>query len=135
IAGFRPEQEALIAAVRREGVPDVPAPPKENLVLAALAGVGRTVADLGTDFRFGLELLGDVIVGLGRWAISPRRIRWNAIVAQVQRTGLNAVPLMTLMSFLIGGIIAQQGAFQLRAFGAELYVVDLVGILMLREIG
>ena len=49
--------------------------------------------------------------------------------------GVNAVPIIALMSFLIGAIIAQQGAFQLRYFGAEIFVVDLVGILQLREIG
>ena len=58
-----------------------------------------------------------------------------AIVSQMDHAGVRAVPIIALMSFLIGGIIAQQGAFQLRYFGAELFVVDLVGILQLREIG
>jgi phospholipid/cholesterol/gamma-HCH transport system permease protein len=58
-----------------------------------------------------------------------------AIVHQIDRMGVRAVPIILLMSFLIGAIIAQQGAFQLRYFGAEVFVVDLVGILQLREIG
>jgi phospholipid/cholesterol/gamma-HCH transport system permease protein len=53
----------------------------------------------------------------------------------MEHTGLRAVGIIGLMSFLIGGIIAQQGAFQLRRFGAELFAVDLVGILVLRELG
>jgi hypothetical protein len=58
-----------------------------------------------------------------------------AIVTQIDHMGVRAVPIIMLMSFLIGAIIAQQGAFQLRYFGAEVFVVDLVGILQLREIG
>ncbi len=53
----------------------------------------------------------------------------------MDRMGVRAVPIIALMSFLIGAVIAQQGAFQLRNFGAEIFVVDLVGILQLREIG
>jgi phospholipid/cholesterol/gamma-HCH transport system permease protein len=58
-----------------------------------------------------------------------------SIVNQIDHMGVRAVPIILLMSFLIGAIIAQQGAFQLRYFGAEVFVVDLVGILQLREIG
>jgi phospholipid/cholesterol/gamma-HCH transport system permease protein len=57
------------------------------------------------------------------------------VVFHLDRTGLQAVPIIFLMSFLIGGIIAQQSVFQLRYFGADVYVVDLVGILVLRELG
>jgi phospholipid/cholesterol/gamma-HCH transport system permease protein len=58
-----------------------------------------------------------------------------SVVTHIDRMGVRAVPIIVLMSFLIGAIIAQQGAFQLRYFGAEIFVVDLVGILQLREIG
>src|SRR5690606_24503520 len=58
-----------------------------------------------------------------------------AIVHQMERIGIGAIPVVVMMSTIIGAIIAQQGAFQLRYFGAEIFVVDLVGILVLREIG
>jgi phospholipid/cholesterol/gamma-HCH transport system permease protein len=64
----------------------------------------------------------------------PSRIRFVPFVHQLQRTALDAVPIIALMSFLIGCIIAQQGAFYFRRFGADLYVVDMVGVLTLREI-
>jgi phospholipid/cholesterol/gamma-HCH transport system permease protein len=80
-------------------------------------------------------ILGSAVRGaqlkLGRRSgVSPA-----AIVHQIDHMGVRAVPIILLMSFLIGAIIAQQGAFQLRYFGAEVFVVDLVGILQLREIG
>ncbi len=58
-----------------------------------------------------------------------------AIVTQMDRMGVGAIPIIILMSTIVGAIIAQQGAFQLRYFGAEIFVVDLVGILVLRELG
>jgi phospholipid/cholesterol/gamma-HCH transport system permease protein len=58
-----------------------------------------------------------------------------AIVNQIDRMGVGAIPVVVLMSGIVGAIVAQQGAFQLRYFGADIFVVDLVGILILREIG
>jgi len=82
-----------------------------------------------------MNILGATIRGaqlkMGRGhALNPA-----AIVNQMDRMGVGALPVIILMSTIIGAIIAQQGAFQLRVFGAEIFVVDLVGILVLREIG
>ena len=65
----------------------------------------------------------------------PREFRFTSTVHQLDRVGWQAVPIILLITFLIGGIIAQQGIFHFRKFGAEMYVVDMVGILVLREIG
>ena len=65
----------------------------------------------------------------------PRDFRFTSAVHHLDRVGWQAVPIILLITFLIGGIIAQQGIFHFRKFGAEIYVVDLVGILVLREIG
>ncbi|WP_244615381.1 MlaE family lipid ABC transporter permease subunit [Hoeflea sp. EC-HK425] len=97
--------------------------------------VGKAMYELYDDFIASLYILGSAVRGaqlkLNRSAgISPA-----AIVTQIDHMGVRAVPIIMLMSFLIGAIIAQQGAFQLRYFGAEVFVVDLVGILQLREIG
>ncbi|MBP1882138.1 ABC transporter permease [Sinorhizobium mexicanum] len=99
------------------------------------APLGEVVVSIWTDTVAAMFILGSAVRGaqlkLGRHAgVSPA-----AIVHQIDRMGVMAVPIITLMSFLIGAIIAQQGAFQLRSFGAEIFVVDLVGILQLREIG
>jgi len=99
------------------------------------APIGRVVIDVWNDTVAAMFILGSAVRGaqlkLGRKSgVSPA-----AIVHQIDHMGVRAVPIILLMSFLIGAIIAQQGAFQLRYFGAEVFVVDLVGILQLREIG
>jgi len=115
---------------------EVPPPPPEVGVAQELVeAVGRTMYFSWHDFLAGLNILGGVTRGLARAVFDPARFRITSIVFHVDRTGLRAVPIITLMSLLIGAIIAQQSAFQLRAFGAEIYAVDLVGILVLREIG
>jgi phospholipid/cholesterol/gamma-HCH transport system permease protein len=99
------------------------------------APIGRAMVEVWDDAVAAMFILGSAVRGaqlkLGRQSgLSPA-----AIVHQIDRMGVRAVPIILLMSFLIGAIIAQQGAFQLRYFGAEVFVVDLVGILQLREIG
>jgi phospholipid/cholesterol/gamma-HCH transport system permease protein len=71
----------------------------------------------------------------GRTLLRPRAFRFTSFVHHLDRVGLQAVPIILLITFLIGAIIAQQGIFHFRKFGADVYVVDLVGILVLREIG
>ena len=65
---------------------------------------------------------------------NPARLRFTSIVHHLEMIGLRSVPIIALISFLVGGIVAQQGIFQLNTFGAPLLVVDLVGILTLREL-
>ena len=70
-----------------------------------------------------------------RVVAQPRRFRFTSMVHQLDNVGWRAVPIILLITFLIGCIIAQQGIFHFRKFGADIYVVDMVGILVLREIG
>ncbi len=74
------------------------------------------------------------VVGL-RTLRSPRRLRLPALISQMERTGVTALPIVGLLSFLIGIVFAYQGADQLRRFGAEIYTVNLLGIGVLRELG
>ncbi|WP_322988216.1 ABC transporter permease [Hoeflea sp.] len=108
---------------------------KPALFERMFAPFGKALYAFSDDFVASMYILGSAVRGaqlkLNRSAgISPA-----AIVTQMDHMGVRAVPIIMLMSFLIGAIIAQQGAFQLRYFGAEVFVVDLVGILQLREIG
>ena len=109
--------------------------PKGTLFERVFSPVGRVMMDVWDDTVAAMFILGSAVRGaqlkLGRRSgVSPA-----AIVHQIDHMGVRAVPIILLMSFLIGAIIAQQGAFQLRYFGAEVFVVDLVGILQLREVG
>jgi phospholipid/cholesterol/gamma-HCH transport system permease protein len=80
-------------------------------------------------------MLGALGMAAARVITRPREFRLTSTVHQFDRVAWQAVPIILLITFLIGGIIAQQGIFHFRRFGAEMYAVDLVGILILREIG
>ncbi|MEX3009462.1 ABC transporter permease [Hoeflea sp. TYP-13] len=99
------------------------------------APIGRLTISFWNDFVAAMYILGSAVRGTQLKLDHSSGISVAAIVSQMDHMGVRAVPIIALMSFLIGGIIAQQGAFQLRYFGAEIFVVDLVGILQLREIG
>ncbi|UXT48962.1 MlaE family lipid ABC transporter permease subunit [Agrobacterium tumefaciens] len=108
---------------------------RPGLVERIFAPIGQAVIQNGADFLAGMYILGSAVRGAQMKLGRGRGVSPAAIVNQIDHMGVRAVPIIMLMSFLIGAIIAQQGAFQLRYFGAEVFVVDLVGILQLREIG
>ncbi len=89
---------------------------------------------MGNDFKMAMHILGATIRGAQLKYGRGSGIPFAAIVTQMDRMGVGAIPIIILMSTIVGAIIAQQGAFQLRYFGAEIFVVDLVGILVLREL-
>jgi phospholipid/cholesterol/gamma-HCH transport system permease protein len=93
-----------------------------------MAQVGGSIAEF-------INMLGALIVAFARVVVHPRRFRFTSMVHQLDNVGWRAVPIILLITFLIGAIIAQQGIFHFRKFGADIYVVDMVGILVLREIG
>lgn len=101
-----------------------------------LGNLGRTVINGCRDFKVGMYILGSVILGTQQKKNRKRgAVNMPALVNQMDKMGVGAVPIIVLMSFIVGAIIAQQGAFQLRQFGAEIFTVDLVGILVFRELG
>ncbi len=100
-----------------------------------LAVVGRWVSDAWLQFIAFVAMLGALCLALLSVLRRPQSFRWTSATHQLDRVGLRAVPIILLITFLIGGIIAQQGFFHFRKFGADEYVVDMVGILVLRELG
>jgi len=104
-------------------------------VLTTLEAVGRQADTIFKDAVAVVSILGAFGIGLTAAVLNPRRLRVISILANFDRACRGAVPIVALMSFLIGLIIAQQGGFYLRQFGAETFVVDLVGVLVLREMG
>jgi phospholipid/cholesterol/gamma-HCH transport system permease protein len=101
----------------------------------AVEAIGRASSQLLAKGMVFVALLGAVGAATGRMIVRPQRFRLAAAVAQLDRVGFQAIPIILLITSLIGAIIAQQGIFNFRKFGAESYVVDLVGILVLRELG
>lgn len=101
-------------------------------LLARLGAWGVAhVRDAGEGFGF----LGEVTLAAGRVITQPRRLRPISFLSQMQHTGPAAVPIVGLLSFLIGVVFAYQGAVQLRQFGAEIFTVNLLGIAFVRELG
>jgi len=133
--GLSDNARRLLAAVEPAKDIVVEQPPRVFPLLALLEALGRSMASAWADAVQILGIFGGVIRGLARGIVHPSRLRFTSIVYHIDRTGLQAVPIIALISLLIGGIVAQQGVFQLRFFGAEDFVVDLVGILVLRELG
>jgi phospholipid/cholesterol/gamma-HCH transport system permease protein len=130
--GGDPARQALIDRVRAAHgeVQTIPERQPQSIVI----DVGEAVITVGIDMRLYLRILGAVVVEGFASLVGKSRFRSAAVIKQMEYAGFRAVPIILLMSFLIGGIIAQQGAFQLRFFGAEIFTVDLVGILALREV-
>jgi phospholipid/cholesterol/gamma-HCH transport system permease protein len=131
IEGLRPEFEALLRLIEsRSIVPGATSPPAPGV----LARLGLDAWE-GLRGAYGLiSFLGEASVALARSIPSPRRIRWRAIAHNLQISGFEALPITGLLSFLLGIVIAYQGAEQLQRFGANLYIADLVGLSMVREL-
>lgn len=106
-----------------------------NRLVIGLNSVGRAVSGIGWSLIMLAHLLGALSATVLGALIHPSRLRPTATIYHLERVGWRAVPIMLLSTFLIGSIIAQQGIFHFRTFGAELYVVDMVGVLVLREVG
>jgi phospholipid/cholesterol/gamma-HCH transport system permease protein len=134
---LRPNFAPLFDQVRSGGMV-VPAPhprPSHHTLTGFLERIGRiSIGLIGRAVSL-LNFFGVICMAGGRVLLHPRRLRLTALVAQMEQTGVNAVPIVGLLSFLIGVVLAYQGAEQLRRFGAEIYTVNLLGVGILRELG
>jgi phospholipid/cholesterol/gamma-HCH transport system permease protein len=131
---FRPEHHALVAAIE-DVVDERPRAKREYGFAAALGRLGYAVADNWKEIVALVSFLGENLSKLARMVAEPRRFRPTATVAHMEQVGLDAVPLVALLSFLVGAVIAFLGSNILADFGATIYVVELVSIAFLREFG
>lgn len=135
VIGVSDRYVGLIAEVnrvnRRKPAVEKPA----NPVVIRLEQLGRYAAGITEDISVFLQMLGALGIALFGILRQPRSLRLTSLAYQVYRVGWQAIPIVLLITFLIGAIIAQQGIFHFRKFGADSYVVDMVGILVLRELG
>jgi len=134
VIGLKVDYRALIDEVH--GVkPARKAEHRGGTLASTIASVGENIVSVGHSFGAMVNMLGALVVVLARIVSHPRRFRLTSMVHQLDNVGWRAVPIILLITFLIGCIIAQQGIFHFRKFGADIYVVDMVGILVLRELG
>jgi phospholipid/cholesterol/gamma-HCH transport system permease protein len=137
LANLQSRFAPLVEQVRSWGVTEPlphPVPPHHTLI-GFVERVGRISLMLLNRLYDILSFTGLVTITIVRLMRSPRRLRLVATLVQMELVGLNALPIVGLLSFLIGVVMAYQGADQLRRFGAEIYTVNLLGVSILRELG
>jgi phospholipid/cholesterol/gamma-HCH transport system permease protein len=133
-AGFAPLLEQV--AKGEQPAPKEPRPRGlGEAVLSALARIGESTIGALLSGRDLVGFFGLFLVTFARTLRHPGRLRTVSLVMQMERTGVTALPILGLLSFLIGVVLAYQGADQLRRFGAEIFTVNLLGIGILRELG
>jgi phospholipid/cholesterol/gamma-HCH transport system permease protein len=126
---FQPEQRRLIQYIAEQCQGFATVPPRR-----AAGSVAAWWFNVGHDLISFLAFIGEVIVSLLLAVRSPARIRWREILADIFQSGVKALPIVGLLSFLMGVVIAYQGSIQLKLYGANIYIADLVGHSMLREL-
>jgi len=126
---FRPLLDLFAAS---EAVP--PAPPAEE-AFHPVARIGRASHAVWTDVHRLVAFVGEMTVALGAALRHPRRIRWRDVGLTAERAGVNGLPIVALIGFLLGLIMAFQSAIPMRQFGADIYVANLIGLSMIRELG
>ncbi|WP_439369311.1 MlaE family ABC transporter permease [Bradyrhizobium sp. PMVTL-01] len=134
IAGLSANYSSLVDEVRR--VRATPVVETSTITITGmLEQIGRAVAGVGGTVAGLIDMLGAVLAAGFRVLIHPRAFRLTSTVHHMEQVCWRAVPIIVLITFLIGCIIAQQGIFHFRRFGADIFVVDMLGVLVLREIG
>ena len=138
--GISMDRDGLPAGVRRllelaEAVPEKKGARKEEVETPFLERIGNSAIGTGESLGEMLKFLGEMSVTFVRLFRMKVRFRAVDLILLIQQCGAQALPIVTLISFLVGVILAFVGAVQLRQFGAQIYVADLVGIAMVREMG
>jgi phospholipid/cholesterol/gamma-HCH transport system permease protein len=135
LAGLGPDQARLIEVVAANDRPMPAEHARPMVLLQLLARIGEGVVEFWASVVALFGFFGLTLLTWWQIFLKPRRFRWNAFTHTIEEAGLNAVPIISLMSFLVGAVIAYQGATQLRNFGADVLTVDLVSVSVLREFG
>ena len=134
IAGLSANYSSLVDEVRqvKPAGPPVASP---SAITTTLDRIGRSVYGVVETLLALLDMAGAVLAAWLRVLVRPSRFRLTSMVHHLEQVCWNAVPIVVLITFLIGCIVAQQGIFHFRKFGADVFVVDMLGVLVLRELG
>lgn len=134
IRGLRPEFQQLLEAWD-PGVSSEIEPKPQPRRTRITEEVGRLVIQLGRDLYALVSFAGELSVALVRAAFHPRAVRWRDVVQYAEAAGVNGLPIVGLIAFIMGLIMAFQAAIPLRQFGADIFVANLVALAILRELG
>lgn len=133
--GLKESHRILIDKIAEGGKPAPAEPSREPFYMAIAGRVGDAVVSAGLEALAFVDFFGAFLVAVGRGLKNPRRFRVVPLVHHMEKAGFDALPLVCLLTFLIGAVVAQQGAVQLRRFGADIFTVNLIAIIFLREVG
>lgn len=135
IEGLDASYQPLLDQVQRADQP-ISQPREKPLAFVRVVGeIGEATSQAGRTLVGLLGFFGATVIAFGSLIRHPSRFRFNAVVQRFEVVGVSALGIIGLMSFLIGIVIAQQGAVQLRQFGAEVFTINLIGRITLRELG
>ena len=135
VVGLDSDGEHLLAQVSSADQPVAMRPAHVGSITRVVGEIGAAVEQTGRTLYGLLGFLGATLIAFWHVATHPKRFRFNAVVQRFEVVGVSALAIVGLMSFLIGIVIAQQGAVQLQQFGAEFLTINLVGRITLRELG
>jgi phospholipid/cholesterol/gamma-HCH transport system permease protein len=130
---LRAEHESAFADLAPEPAPPPPRPTHDPL--AAVVTIGRKALALGDHIGQIVLLCGHLVLDCLHLAAQPRRIPWREICANVFRTGAQALPIIALVGFLVGIVLSYLSAKQLQSYGANIYIINLLGVGIVRELG
>lgn len=130
-----PDAQRLIDQVAANDKPAARRAAHGNRAVERLEMIGGALVRSTHTLGEFLAFLGQTLVVLGQTIVGRRALRWNAVIHQMEVVGANALGIVGLLSFLVGIVLAQQGAVQLQQFGAEVFVVNLIGRSVIRELG
>jgi phospholipid/cholesterol/gamma-HCH transport system permease protein len=135
VIGASRDEVSLLKQVGEFDVPTRVVPDEPHNLTSVLRELGAWVSEIGTTLVGLLGFFGSTLIGFSNLIRRPKRFRVNAVVQRFDVVGVRALGIIGLMSFLIGIVIAQQGAVQLAQFGAEVYTINLIGRITVRELG
>ena len=133
VRGLKPEFKTLLDQFDPRAFVAPAAPPSPPT--KTVEEIGRATAQLLRDMRTQIAFIGETTDALWYAFTHPQRIRWKDVWYECEQVGANALPIVALISFLLGVILAFQAAVPMRQFGAEIFVADLVGLAIIRELG
>lgn len=131
-SGLPSNWQATLALVERAGEHTPPPAPEP---FSGFAYIGKVAVDLARHYRDMLAFIGEVTLHLLPLLVRPWRIRWDSVIVEIEAAGVRAVPIVALLSFLIGVVLAYQAGVTLDRFGANVFIADMIGVVVMREMG
>lgn len=135
ISGLDDDRRALFDAVANVQIAPAASPQRDTGLVALLARTGAATEQAAHDTWQLLGFIGLILATLARCMFDPRRWRVTSLMFHLEQTGLDAVPIVVLLNFLVGAVVAFLGATVLKDFGASIFTVELIGYSFLREFG